>query len=42
LMSGYDNIELVTIEGSRHEIYRESDIYRDQLWQKIDQFLGVK
>ncbi|PCI50944.1 MAG: hypothetical protein COB49_03255 [Alphaproteobacteria bacterium] len=39
LLSGYDNIDLVTIEGARHEIYRESDQYRDQLWQKIDDFL---
>ena len=42
LLSGYDNIDIAIIEGSRHEIYRESDIYRDQLWQKIDEFLGVK
>lgn len=42
LLSGYDNIDLVTIEGARHEIYRESDRYRDQLWQNIDQFLGVE
>lgn len=42
VLSGYDNIELVVIEGARHEIYRESDIYRDQLWQKIDDFLGIK
>lgn len=39
LLSGHDDIELVTIEGSRHEIYREIDIFRDQLWQKIDDFL---
>ena len=39
LFSGHDNIDLVTLEGSRHEIYREIDIYRNQLWQKIDGFL---
>lgn len=39
LLTGYDNIDLVIIEGSRHEIYRESDVYRDQMWQKIDGFL---
>ncbi len=41
-LSGYDNINIVVIEGARHEIYRENDIYRDQLWRKIDEFLDVK
>ncbi len=39
LLSGYDNIDIITIDGSRHEIYREVDEYRNQLWQKIDDFL---
>lgn len=42
LLSGHDNINIVTIKGARHEIYRESDKYRNQLWQKIDQFLTIK
>ncbi len=37
--SGHDNFSLVTIEGARHEIYREADQYRDQLWREIDNFL---
>lgn len=36
-----DNIKLVTLEGARHEMYRESDVYRDPLWREIDDFLGV-
>ncbi len=39
ILSGHENIELITIEGARHEIYRESDQYRYQLWQKMDNFL---
>lgn len=42
LFAGHDRIEVVTIEGARHEIYREVDRYRQQLWQKIEEFLGVK
>ncbi|PCI31724.1 MAG: hypothetical protein COB54_09095 [Alphaproteobacteria bacterium] len=43
LFSGADdNIRLVTVDGARHEMYRESDIYRDPLWQEIDGFLGVQ
>ncbi len=41
LFSGHANIDVVTVEGARHEIYRESDEYRAQLWQKIDDFLAV-
>lgn len=39
LLAGYDNFTVITIEGSRHEIYREIDKYRNQLWQQIDDFL---
>ncbi|MCF6214758.1 MAG: alpha/beta hydrolase [Emcibacter sp.] len=42
LFIGHDNFNVVTIEGSRHEIYREKDKYRDYLWQEIDFFLGIK
>ena len=42
LLSGYDDIDVITITESRHEIYREADQYRDQLWQKIDGFLAVE
>jgi len=41
-LSGNDNIRLVTIQDARHEIYREIDEYREQLWQKIDGFLCFK
>lgn len=40
LLSGHENIRVVTIKGARHEIYRETDQYRNQLWQEIDDFLG--
>ena len=42
VLSNLDNVHLVTIPGSRHEIYRESPQYQDQLWQEIDRFLGVE
>jgi len=42
LLSCHENMDVVTIKNSRHEIYRESDEYRNQLWQKIDGFLGGK
>jgi len=42
LFSGYDNIDVALIDGARHEIYRESDEYRRQLWHKIDAFLTVE
>ena len=37
-----NNITLVTLKGARHEMYRESDLYRDPLWQEIDRFLAIK
>ena len=34
------NVKVKIIEDARHELYRESDEYRDQMWQAIDQFLN--
>lgn len=42
LFSKHDSIKLVTIKGARHEIYRESNLYRDELWREIDDFLTVE
>lgn len=39
LISKMHNVKVKTIEGARHELYRESDEYRDQMWQTIDRFL---
>ena len=39
LISKMHNVKVKTIEGARHELYRESDEYRDQMWQAIDRFL---
>lgn len=39
LLEGYDQIEVSFIENARHEIYRESDDIRADLWNEIDQFL---
>lgn len=39
LISKMKNVKVKTIEGARHELYRESDEYRDQMWQAIDRFL---
>lgn len=39
LISKMQNVKVKTIEGARHELYRESDEYRDQMWQAIDRFL---
>ena len=39
LISKMKNVKVKTIEGARHEIYRESDEYREQMWQAIDRFL---
>ncbi len=33
------NVGLVRIEGAYHELHKESDIYRDQLWHAVDHFL---
>lgn len=41
LFAGHGNMKIVTIEGARHEIYRETDKYRLQLWQEIEEFLGL-
>ena len=38
LISKMQNVKVKTIEDARHELYRESDEYRDQMWQAIDQF----
>ncbi|NOZ65804.1 MAG: alpha/beta hydrolase [Alphaproteobacteria bacterium] len=42
IFSGQPNFKVVTIDGARHEIYREIDQYRDQLWREIDGFLAVE
>ncbi|VAV96204.1 Lysophospholipase L2 [hydrothermal vent metagenome] len=42
LLSGRKNFKVITIDGARHEIYREIDQYREQLWQEIDDFLAVE
>jgi lysophospholipase len=42
LLSQRKNFKVITIDGARHEIYREIDQYRDQLWQEIDDFLAVE
>jgi len=40
ILSDQEGVTLVTIKDARHEIYRESDLYRDQLWQKMAKFLN--
>lgn len=39
LIARMKNVKVTTIEGARHELYRESDEYRDVLWKHIDRFL---
>ncbi|MDG1995764.1 MAG: alpha/beta hydrolase, partial [Emcibacteraceae bacterium] len=39
MLGNMNNVNVTIIEGSRHELYRESDEYRDQMWKKIDAFL---
>jgi len=36
------NVKSIVIPDALHEIYRESDIYRDQMWAKISDFLEMK
>ena len=35
------NAEVKFIANARHEIYRETNEIRDQMWQKIDQFFSI-
>ena len=35
------NVGLVRIEGAFHELHKESDIYRDQMWTAVDHFLDT-
>ena len=35
------NCELVEIAGARHELLKESDPLRRQLWAEVDRFLGI-
>ncbi|MCC3860164.1 alpha/beta fold hydrolase [Pseudemcibacter aquimaris] len=39
LIAKMNNVKVTTIEGARHELYRESDEYRNQMWTVIDRFL---
>ncbi|WP_417623626.1 alpha/beta fold hydrolase [Paremcibacter congregatus] len=36
------NVKQVTIDGARHEVYRELDRYRDILWRNMDEFLALQ
>lgn len=39
LITRLKNVNVATIIDAKHEIYRETDLYRDQMWKQINKFL---